>query len=38
VRTTSGDTMHLEMKGGALGGQSMVMSMEQQATMKMTEP
>ena len=37
VRTTMGGTMHLEMKGGALGGQSMAMSMEQQATMKMTE-
>ena len=37
VRTTMGGTMHLEMKGAALGGQSMAMSMEQQATMKMTE-
>ena len=37
VRTTMGGTMHLEMKGGALGGQAMAMSMEQQATMKMTE-
>ena len=37
VHTTMGGTMHIEMKSGALGGQTMAMSMEQQATMKMTE-
>ncbi len=37
LRTTMGGTMHMEMKGGALGGQTMAMSMEQEATMKMTE-
>ena len=37
VQTTMGGTIHMEMKGPALGTQTMAMSMEQQATMKMTE-